>query len=300
MRRMRSRSIVAMASSVVLSLVVTGGAVAQGSMADDHPLVGTWVVATDAEASSTGTDLYLVHADGTVTDVTPDGPAGVGSWLPEGDRGAIVTILSPQSDEDGVFTGHRIARGGIEVADDGATFAGTFTVELAVGAEGASTGQLGPLEVTGRRVVAEAPAEVAPPTTADPLTPAPRSRTDCAGQPVVLAHARADFWITGDCPDVRVEGRSIDVYAEDIGTLLIVGDDIDVRANAVGSATLQGRGNDLVARSVGELVVLGTSNDVEVRGPIESVVIDGSRNDVSGRPIGTVVSNGRFNDIGRR
>jgi hypothetical protein len=211
----------------------------------------------------------------------------------------VVTILTPQSDEEGLFSGHRVARGDVEVAPDGASFTGRFTVELATGTDGATTGQLGSLDVTGQRVIAEAPVE-AEPVEATPLTPGPRSSTDCAGQPVVLAHHRSEFRLTGDCPSVRVEGNDMDVLARDIGTLTVVGRGNEVRASAVTSATLQGRGNEIAARSVGELVIIGNSNDAEVRGPIDSVVVDGSRNDVTGRPLGAVVNNGRFNDFSRR
>ncbi len=298
MRTNRSRIAIALMGSALLSIALTGGIAAQSPEATDHALVGTWIVATGDDAASDASDLYVVHADGTVTDVPIDGPVGVGSWLADGDRGATITLLSPLSDDEGGFAGHRVARGTVDVSEDGASLTGAFSVELTSGADG-TTGQLGHIDIVGQRVVAEAPAEAVP-TTATPLTPAPRSTTDCAGQPVLLTQGRSEFRLTGDCPDVRVEGTDIDVFAQDVGTLLVVGNENEVRANAVSSATLQGRDNDLSARSVGALVILGNSNEAIVLGPIDSVVIDGSRNEVVGRPIGSVVSNGRFNDIGRR
>jgi hypothetical protein len=121
--RFRARLIAAAVSSALLAtMIIPASTLAQETDASAHPLVGSWVVVTGAGEPSDGADLYVVHADGTVTDVTAGGIAGVGSWLPSSDVGSVVTILTPQSDEEGLFSGHRVARGDVEVAPDGDSF----------------------------------------------------------------------------------------------------------------------------------------------------------------------------------
>jgi hypothetical protein len=99
---------------------------------------------------------------------------GYGSWVATGERSTDATFLIPQRDpECGCFLGYATVRSSIEVADDGQSFAGTFTVEFPAGmaeAMGAPVGQLGPGEVTGQRIAVEPmgepvgplPAEAAP------------------------------------------------------------------------------------------------------------------------------------------
>ncbi len=56
------------------------------------------------------------------------------------------------------FVGYVTVRASIEVAEDGQSFAGTYTIELPAGmaeAMGAPVGQLGPGEVTGQRIAVE-------------------------------------------------------------------------------------------------------------------------------------------------
>lgn len=301
MRSRWTRLVAAATISLVAGATLAGGSLAQDEVDAEHPIVGTWLVVPADEVPPGSAELFVVGADGSVSELTEAG-SGAGSWLPEGESGAIVTVLFPQTDRQGAFVGVRTVRGSLEVGADGDSFDGLVTSELSAGADG-STGQLAPRAVSGTRVIAEAP-EIPTGTpgeaVVEPLVPQPRNTTDCAGRPVLIERSLSEFRLTGDCPEVTVTGTSIDVYAQDIGVLEVRGTGNDVNAREVSSALLSGRGNDLVARSVGKLTITGNSNDADVRGPIDEVIIDGSRNDVRGRPVGSVVSNGRFNDIERR
>jgi hypothetical protein len=106
-----------------------------------HPIVGAW-----ESEDPPGTDVF--HADGTVVSITADGVVG-GVWEPTGPNSADVTVRIPTPDGGVAFL-----RGGVEVSEDGSSYTATYTVEL-VGADGASSGQMGPQTGTGSRIVVE-------------------------------------------------------------------------------------------------------------------------------------------------
>ena len=98
-----------------------------------------------------------VAPGGIITIAIPDG-TGYGSWAATGERSADATFLVPQNDPEAGFVGYATIRTSIEVAEDGQSFAGTYTIEFPAAmaeAMGLPVGQLGPGEVTGQRIAVE-------------------------------------------------------------------------------------------------------------------------------------------------
>ena len=66
--------------------------------------------------------------------------------------------MSPANDPDAGFTGFVTVRASVEVAEDGQTFSGTYTLEFpdrVTEAFGLEAGEYGPADVTGQRVEVE-------------------------------------------------------------------------------------------------------------------------------------------------
>ncbi len=154
MRRLASTAIV-MATLLLATLAIAPGVSAQAT--DEHPAVGAWILdATPADATDP-LELLTVAPGGIVVSASPQG-TGYGSWAATGQSSADATFLIPLYDPEGGFGGYLTARTSIEVAEDGQSFAGTYTVELPAGmaeALGAPLGQLGPGDVTGQRIAVE-------------------------------------------------------------------------------------------------------------------------------------------------
>ena len=151
---------------ISLVLVLTGlllvttmaapGVVAQDestSMAG-HPMVGTWLIEpTTAEPP----ELFFASADGIAASTSAEG-TGFGSWTATGDRTADATVWFPMVDPQAGFLGMATMRASVEVAEDGQSFAGTYTAEIPAAmaeAMGVPVGELGPGDVSGVRVVVE-------------------------------------------------------------------------------------------------------------------------------------------------
>lgn len=146
MRRLAFSTIVLM--TLLLAMVVTVPGVSAQAPAE-HPAVGAWIV--------DGNEVAVVAPGGIMTSGSVEGSA-YGSWAATGDRSADVTSLWPLSDPEAGFIGFGILRASIEVAEDGLSFTGTYTMELPAGmaeAMGVPVGQLGPGEVTGQRIAVE-------------------------------------------------------------------------------------------------------------------------------------------------
>lgn len=144
-------------AACVLALAATApGAVAQdGSMSmAGHPMVGTWLIEpTEAEPP----ELFVAGADGFVVSAGVEG-TGYGTWAATGDRTADVTFLSPMLDPEAGFLGFVTIRAGVELAEDGLSFTGTWTAEFpaeAAEAMGMPIGELGPSDVSGVRIEVE-------------------------------------------------------------------------------------------------------------------------------------------------
>jgi 2-iminobutanoate/2-iminopropanoate deaminase len=155
MRRLASTAIVLVAL-LLATLAAVPGVSAQA--ADEHPAVGAWLVDPSPQDSTDPLELLTVAPGGIITYASPDG-TGYGSWAATGERNLDATFLLPQRDPAcGCLVGYATVRTSTEVAEDGQSFAGSYTLEPPAGmamAMGAPLGQLGPGEVTGQRIAVE-------------------------------------------------------------------------------------------------------------------------------------------------
>ena len=149
---MKKRLMMALAVGMFGATVAAPAAAQDEGMAD-HPVVGAW----DVLVAGDDTDGITVFSnDGTLIDI--DDPPGAGVWAPTGESTADVLIR----------TGGGVVRAAVEVAEDGQSFSGSFTVEFppaVAEAAGMPAGELGPSEVSGTRINVE--------PMGDPVAPLP-------------------------------------------------------------------------------------------------------------------------------
>jgi uncharacterized cupredoxin-like copper-binding protein len=154
MSRSRVVFVAVLAFVMLLAPGIAGQALAQGAQSGadaGHPLVGSWVTLA-ADDPSEPPSITMFGPGGSVSDVGPDGSVGLGAWESTGPSTADASIWYPAG--GGVL----VIRAAIEVAADGQSFTGTYTVEMAaIGGEG--SGQHGPAEIIGTRIPAEGPGE---------------------------------------------------------------------------------------------------------------------------------------------
>jgi hypothetical protein len=134
------------------TVLVTGGTfAAQGPGSDfgDHPQVGTWVLDPNPEDPTDAPVLAHFSADGGYF----DDDQGVGVWAPTGDTTATVTLSYVNAEEDRIAT----IRSNQEVAPDGRSWTGTYTLEFVTISTGETSGQVGPLVSEATRMEVEAP-----------------------------------------------------------------------------------------------------------------------------------------------
>jgi len=154
MRRLASTT------SVLMALLLATVAAAPGVSAQataEHPAVGAWIIDATPQDATDPLELLTVAPGGIITNAGPEGTA-YGSWAATGEQSADAIILIPLSDPEAGFIGYATARTSIEVAEDGQSFAGTYTIEFPAGmaeAMGAPVGQLGPGDVTAQRIAVE-------------------------------------------------------------------------------------------------------------------------------------------------
>jgi hypothetical protein len=147
-------------TAVLALFVLTTSAIGPAALAQDaspgamaeHPLVGAWLLDTSGEETGNPSSDIIFHADGTYVESDVDG-VGIGSWEPTGDQTGAATFLFHQAGEDGAISTVKI-RATVEVAADGLSFTATYTLEF-VGADGTSSGELGPGTATGTRITVE-------------------------------------------------------------------------------------------------------------------------------------------------
>jgi hypothetical protein len=143
--------------SLALGMTSAVALAQDGLSTQDHPIVGTWLA-----EEPPATDVF--HADGTVVSITAGGVVA-GVWQPTGPTSADVTVRISVPDGSVAFL-----RGEVEVSEDGATYTATYTVEF-VGADGTSSGQLGPQTATASRIVVEPMGSPAAPFPEEPAAP---------------------------------------------------------------------------------------------------------------------------------
>ena len=117
---------------------------------EGHPIVGTW----NTETSSGDPGEVVFSADGTLVSLDSE-DVSLGVWRATGPSTVALMFsgLIP-AEEAGSGGGRFTIRATLEVAADGQSFSGDYTVEV-TGVEGMPTGEYGPDSVTGTRVVVE-------------------------------------------------------------------------------------------------------------------------------------------------
>jgi hypothetical protein len=121
-----------------------------------HPLVGTWLLDTDADDPANAPDVVVFTGGGAYISVDAEGFPSLGVWEASGERSATLTLVSPGvEEEDGAFAGTFMVRATIDVDESGDTFTAQYTGEF-VEPDGTGTGEYGPGTATATRIAAEA------------------------------------------------------------------------------------------------------------------------------------------------
>ncbi len=123
-----------------------------------HPLVGTWLLDTNADDPANAPEVTIFTADGAYISVDAEGFPNVGVWEATGERTAGLTIVSPGMEEE-AFAGTFVVRASIEVDEAGDRFTAQYTGEF-VAPDGTETGEYGPGTATATRITVE---EMGPP-----------------------------------------------------------------------------------------------------------------------------------------
>ena len=118
-----------------------------------HPLVGTWLLDTNADDPANPPEVTVFTADGAYISVDAEGFPNHGVWEATGERTAGLTIVSPGMEED-AFAGTFIVRASIEVDESGDSFTAQFTGEF-VDPDGVESGEFGPGTATATRIAVE-------------------------------------------------------------------------------------------------------------------------------------------------
>jgi hypothetical protein len=140
------------------TLVALGGAAAQEATPvarNGHPLVGVWLLDTDAEDPANAPEVTVFTADGAYISVDAEGFPQLGAWDATGEQTATLTLLSPGVEEDGTFYGTFLIRAAVEVDASGEAFTAEYTGEF-VDPAGAGGGEYGPGTATATRIAIEA------------------------------------------------------------------------------------------------------------------------------------------------
>jgi hypothetical protein len=118
-----------------------------------HPLVGTWLLDTNADDPANGPEVTVFTADGAYISVDAEGFPNHGVWEATGERTAGLTIVSPGMEEE-TFAGMFVVRASIEVDETGDSFTAQYTGEF-VTPDGTETGEYGPGTATATRITVE-------------------------------------------------------------------------------------------------------------------------------------------------
>jgi hypothetical protein len=155
---MRRFAVLLSIAVVALGLIVTPG---RGTTAQEatptslsgHPLVGTWLLDTNADDPANGPEVTVFTADGAYISVDAEGFPNHGVWEATGERTAGLTIVSPGMEED-AFAGTFVVRASIEVDQTGDAFTAQYTGEF-VDPGGVESGEYGPGTATATRIEVE-------------------------------------------------------------------------------------------------------------------------------------------------
>ncbi len=143
-------------TTLLLTMVLVIGspfAAAQDSGGNVHAAVGSWNVESDPGDAEYSPRLITLHADGTALFVSGRQTVGLGTWSSMSDATVAVSFAATT---DG--PSYILIRAQLEVAADGESFTGSYTIEAIFDPAGAeSSGEVGPGTLTGARLAAESP-----------------------------------------------------------------------------------------------------------------------------------------------
>ena len=151
-RSVRISSILAL---LLMSVVAAPAAMAQDTDATSpagHPLVGAWLVDTNADDSNDPPARVILGADGTLLQVG-GGQVAIGAWEPTGEQTGALTLTAQMADADGAIS-TAIVRATLEASEDGLSWTAQTTWEY-IGPDGVSSGQVGPVAATATRIAVE-------------------------------------------------------------------------------------------------------------------------------------------------
>jgi hypothetical protein len=140
---------------------------------DEHPAIGAWMIDATPEDAMDPPELTLIAPGGIFINAFAEG-TGYGSWTATGEQTADAIFLVPVNDPEAGFLGFFTVRASIEVAEDGQSFAGNYTLEYPAAmaeAMGMPVGQYGPGDVIGQRIAVEAMGEPVGPIPEEPVEP---------------------------------------------------------------------------------------------------------------------------------
>lgn len=140
---------------MLLAMTLVGGGLstAQDPVGDQHSAVGSWSVESDLPDAEYTPRLVILSADGSALFISGHQTTGIGAWQPMGDTSAMLTFAITT---DG--PAYILIRAQIDLATDGKSFTGIFTMEAVFDPAGGGTrGEIGPGAMDGTRISAEAP-----------------------------------------------------------------------------------------------------------------------------------------------
>jgi hypothetical protein len=119
-------------------------------------------------------------------------------------------------------------------------------------------------------------------------------------RPTVIGGEQFEYALTGDCPDVSVEGSDIDVNLDgvELGSLTVLGDrnEVDDAASPT-EVTVRGHDNEIDATDIGDLLLAGDRNEVDASSQIMIVSIEGDDNQVDTDYLGHSSDGGSGDDV---
>jgi hypothetical protein len=142
---------------IAAAIIAPATVTAQAGATAAHPLVGAWVIDPGPPVDSAPEQLLLVGPGGILSFHSDHGTA-YGAWTPTGADTADYTFYNWEGNAETGFMGFVIVRVSVEVASDGQTLSGTYSVEFPpalLEAFGQAEGEYGPSEMTGRRIIVE-------------------------------------------------------------------------------------------------------------------------------------------------
>ena len=121
-----------------------------------HPLVGTWLLDTNADDPANAPEVVVFSADGAYISVDAEGFPSLGVWESSGARTATLTIVSTGVEgEGGPFAGTFMVRATLDIDETSDAFTAQYTGEF-IEPDGTSTGEYGPGTATATRIAVEA------------------------------------------------------------------------------------------------------------------------------------------------